>query len=415
MSLSILILILVICLLAEGFFSGSEMAIVNAQKYNLAMETDKGSRLARAALHLVKHPAMFFSTTLVGTNICTVTGSVVVTFYLISNYGEAYAPLAIVFWPFTLIFGEMVPKSVYQHHADKIVLKVAPMLFIVSWILAPIIWPLTKLTDFLLGGVKSRFGSEPPVTKEELELMMEMKDAASDVKPVERTLISRIFDLEDKIVENIMTPLVDVVSLSVDAPRDEAIKTMEKCGYSRIPVYQGKVINVVGILTGIDLLLSPEDKEVKDLIHPPYYVPENIPLDTLIITMKRKGNPLAIVVDEFGAATGIVTIEDVLEEVVGEIRDEHDVVSQLYQRIGHNRFIASGRLEIEKANERLKLGIPPGDYETIAGFLLKSAERIPKVGESVFIGNFIYKILRATDKAVLEVEISRKVDKPSEN
>lgn len=413
MSLVTLIIILVICLLAEGFFSGSEMAIVNAQKYNLAIQTDKGSRLARAALHLVKHPAIFFSTTLLGTNICTVTGSVVMTFYLISNYGEAYAPLAIIFWPFTLVFGEMVPKSVYQHYADKIVLKVAPVLFIFSWILVPIIWPLTKLTDFLLGGVKSRFGIEPPVTKEELELMMEMKDTASDVKPVERTMISRIFDLEDKIVENIMTPLVDVVSLPLEASREETVKTIEKCGYSRIPIYQGKVINVVGVLNGVDLLFSAEDKEIKDLIRPPYYIPENVPLDTLLITMKRRGNPLAIVVDEFGAATGIVTAEDVLEEVVGEIRDEHDIVSQLYQRIGHNRYIVSGRMEIEKANERLKLGIPPGDYETIAGFLLKTTERIPKAGESVLIGSFIYKILRATDKAVLEVEISRKVDKPS--
>jgi len=409
MSLGLLIIILVICILLEGFFSGSEMAIVNAEKHRLAVDTDSGSKLALSALHLVKHPAKFFSTTLVGTNVCTVTGSVATTFYFISNFGDSYAFLAILYGPLTLVLGEMVPKSVYQYYADQIVLKVAPILFVISWVLAPVIWPLAKLTDLLLGGVKRRFGAEPPLTREELERLLQVEtESATDVKPEERTMISRIFNLADKHVANIMTPLVDMVAVSIDATREEASKIMEHYGYSRIPVYYGRVFNIVGMLIGTDLLFSDEEKGVKELVRPAYYVPEDMPLDELLMTMKRRHQPLTVVVDEFGAATGIVTTEDLLEEVVGEIRDEHDVVSTFYQRIGHHRYLVNGRMEIEQANERLKLQILPGDYETIAGFLLKKMERIPKVGEKIVVGNYIYVIRRATERAILEVEISEK-------
>ncbi len=402
-------MILVVSVLLEGFFSGSEMAIVNAEKYRLAIRTDAGSKLALAALHMVKHPARFFSTTLVGANLCTVTGSVAATFYLISNYGENYAPLAILFWPITLVFGEMIPKSVYQYYANQLVLKVSPVLFVISIVLSPVIWPFTKLTDLLLGGVKRRFGTEPPLTRDELETMIEVGvESASDVKPMERTMISRIFDLAEKRAVNIMTPLVDVVAIPVETSREDAVRVMEQYGYSRVPVYQNRVLNIVGILVGTDLLFADEERPVAELMRPAYYIPEDMPLDEVLLTMKRKGQPLAVVVDEFGAAAGIVTSEDLLEEVVGEIRDEHDVVSPLYQRIGHHRYLVSGRLEIEQANDRLKLGIPAGDYETIAGFLLEKLERIPKAGESVVIGNYLYTVKRANERAILEVEIMEK-------
>jgi CBS domain containing-hemolysin-like protein len=409
MSLLTLILIVSLCLFLEGFFSGSEMAVVNANKYRLAISTDQGSKLARAALHLVKHPALFFSTTLVGTNICTISASVVLTFFFISRFGENYAALAIILWPFTLVLGEMVPKSVYQYYADRFIFIVSPMLVIFSWILYPLVRPLSMLTEFLLGGLKSRFGAEPPVTREELELFLEEEEgkSPSDVKEEERSMISGILELAETDVENIMTPLIDIVSVPIDATREEVSQVMERCGYSRLPVYEGKSFNIIGILNGTDLLYSEEDTPVIDLVKKAYYVPENMPLDTLLITMKRKGQPMAIVVDEFGSATGIVTTEDLLEEVVGEIRDEHDKVYPLYRRLGYGHYLVKGRMEIEDANERLNLNIPDGDYETMAGFLIEKTEHIPAVDEAVKIGEFVYIIKRASDKAILEIEVKK--------
>jgi len=409
MEISTLIIILLGCLLAEGFFSGSEMAIVNTNKYRLTLSAGEGSRWARATHHLVQRPALFFSTTLLGTNIFTVLGSVVTTLFIIHNFGAAYAPLAILYWPFTLIFGEIVPKSLYQHHSDRIVLKVAPVLLAVSYVLYPIVWLLAKFTDVLLGGLQKRIGEEPPISREDLETMMEIETGIkTDVHPQERTMISRIFDLAEKKVENIMTPLVDVVAIPVDSNRENAYNILEESEFSRVPVYDDQVHNILGILTGMDLLLSDERSEVRNLATPAYFVPEEMPLDTLLVAMKRKGEPMAVVVDEYGAATGIVTTEDLLEEIVGEIRDEHDEIRPLYKRLGPRRFLVDGRMEIEHANERLKLGIEVGDYETVAGYLIHHFEYIPRRGEKITIGRFHYTVLKASVRAIYEVEIIMK-------
>jgi CBS domain containing-hemolysin-like protein len=407
MSIAILIIILVICLLVEGFFSGSEMALVNADKYRLALATTGGSKRALSALHMVKHPAKFFSTTLLGTSLCTVTGTVVATLFIIERFGEAYAPFAILYWPFTLILGEIVPKSVYQHYADWLVLRVSPVLFGVSIVLSPVVWLLSRVTDTLLGRIKLKEGSSPPLSRGELELMLEVgHPEASDVRPAERTLISRIFDLAEKRVKGIMTPLVDVVSIPVSATRNEAAEVLEKHEFSRVPVYEGRSFNIVGVLAGTDLLFGEGKESVKEVLKPAYYVPEEMPLDELLIAMKRRGEPLAVAVDEYGAATGIVTAEDLLEEVVGEIRDEHDESLSSYRRLGWHHYLLVGRMEIDEANERLKLEIPPGEYKTIAGFVVHRLERIPRVGESFVYGRLTFTIRRATERAVLEVEVS---------
>lgn len=412
MSIALVVIVLLFCLLLEGFFSGSEIAVVNADKLRLALETDAGSARARSALHLVKHPAQFFSTTLIGTNLCTVAGSVVTTIFIINRFGEEYAPLAIAYWPFTLILGEIVPKSVYQHYADRIVLRIAPLLLGVSMALYPAVWVFSQLTDWLLGGVKKRHGAEPPLSREELELILEVgRPEESDVKPAERTLISRLFDLADKRVLQIMTPLADVVSVPVGASRDEASRILDEHGFSRVPVIDGRAFNVVGLLTNIDLLFGETEKSVRELMKPAYFVPEEMPLDELLVAMKRGGIPMAIAVDEFGAATGIVTVEDLLEEVIGDIRDEHDEAPTLFTRTGRHRTLMSGRMEVPIANERLGLGIPEGPYQTIAGFVLHVLEHIPRVGESFRSGRYLYRITRATDRMVLEVEAMRVLEK----
>ncbi len=412
MSLAAVILILLLCIFLQGFFEGSEIAVVNADKLRLALATDAGSARARSALHLVKHPAQFFSITILGSNLCSIAGSVVATMFIIGRFGEVYAPLAILMWPVTLIFGQIVPKSVYQHYADRIVLRIAPLLLGVSMVLYPAVWIFSKLTDLLLGGVKKRHGTEPPLSREELELILEVgRPEESDVRPAERTLISRLFDLADKRVLQIMTPLADVVSVPVAASRDEASRILDEHGFSRVPVIDGRAFNVVGLLTGMDLLFGEPSMSVRELMKPAYFVPEEMPLDELLVAMKRGGIPMAIAVDEFGAATGIVTVEDLLEEVIGDIRDEHDEAPTLFTRTGRHRTLMSGRLEVPIANERLGLSIPEGPYQTIAGFVLHVLEHIPRPGEAFRSGRFLYRITRATDRMVLEVEAMRAAEK----
>ena len=408
MSVLALILVLAVCLLLQGFFEGSEIALVNADKHRLALAVDAGSRRALHALHMVKFPAKFFSTTLLGTNLSAITASVVITLFLIDRFGPDSAGLAILYWPVSLVFGLIVPKSIFQEHADRMVLVVAPILYGVSIVLYPVVWLFSQFTNMLLGRIVRQESRSSPVSREELELMLEVgRPEASDVKPAERTILSRLFDLADKRVENIMTPLVDIVALPVTATREEAALLLEKHEFSRVPVFEGRVFNVVGVLAGIDLLFGEEKAEVAALMKPAYFVPEEMPLDELLVAMKRRGDPMAVAVDEYGAATGIVTDEDLLEEVVGEIRDEHDEAPALYRRLGWHHYLVSGRMEVEAANEKLKLAIPPGDYETVAGFVVGELAHIPKAGEHLRVGSFVFTVSRASERAVLEVEVKR--------
>ncbi len=408
MSLAFVIIVVVICILLEGFFSGSEMALVNADRHRLRASADAGSRGARQALRLVRDPARFFSTTLLGTNLAVVAASEIVSFYVLRRYGEAAMPLALLFAPLPLIFGEIVPKSIYHHYADRIVTRIAPFLRTVSILFWPAVWPLSLLTRRLLRGLPGRSSGAQPVSREALELMLRVgQPEESDVKAVERTMISRIFDLADKTVENIMTPLVDVVAIDISAGREAAARIMEEYEFSRVPVYERRVFNIVGVLTGTDLLFGDSSKNVRELMRAVPFVPEEMPLDELLVMLKRRGEPLAVAVDEYGAATGIATTEDLLEEVVGEIRDEHDEEPPLYSRLGRNRFLVEGRLEIEVANERLKLWLPDGDYETVAGFALHRFERIPNVGDHFVYGPFLFIVRQASERAITQIEIVR--------
>jgi CBS domain containing-hemolysin-like protein len=260
----------------------------------------------------------------------------------------------------------------------------------------------------MLSRAKEQSAKDEGVGRDGLELMLDIsEEALTDVRPNERTMINKVFNLAEKTAENIMTPLVDVVSISADTKREEVVKIFEEQSCSRLPVYERYVYNVIGVLEDIDMLFSAEYVPIRNLIKDSIYIPESMPLDELLITMKRKGAPMAIVVDEYGAATGIISIEDILEEVVGEIQDEFDFEPPKYRRIGHKHYLASGRMEIEKVNEKLKLEIPSGDYETLAGFLLENFEKIPKVGDLIEIDGWKYTVTKSSHKAIEEVDIRK--------
>lgn len=404
MSLWQLIAVLFVSLLAEGFFTGTELAVVHADKLKLRGKAGRGSATAKLALWFQANPGWFFSATLLGTNLALVTASVCTTYYIMSRFGEAHEGWALLLAPVTLVFGEIVPKSLYQHYANQLIPKIVYPVKFFGWLFYPVVWVLTKLNDLLLSGFSRKLGGEPMVTREELEILMK-EPQPGESETAKRTLVSRIFDLADKKISHIMIPLVDVEAIPLGATRDEALMAFEESGHSRLPVFQGRLVNIVGVLHNIDYLLSEESKEIKEVMRPAYYVPEGMPLDDLFLTMKRRGEPMAIVVDEFGGASGLVTLEDLIEQVVGEIHDEYDEQPPLYYRIGKNRFLVGGRLEIAEANDKLKLGIPSGHYGTVAGFLIHLTGSIPQTGAEIPFGNLKFIVLHATERAIQEVEI----------
>lgn len=408
MSLILLIIIICICIFLEGFFSGSELALVVADKLRLKNRAMQGDVQAKMTEHLLENPKRLFGTTLFGTNLCTITATTVLTYFIITHFGNDYSVFALLLSPVILIFGEVLPKSIYQHHANYLVAKVGAVLVWVSYIFFPFVWLLSKLTDLLIGGIEKSSHTEPRISREELAEMLSSKEVSnSDMPPQERKLIKTVLELSEDEVENIMIPLVDIEMLPITSDIDAAFSLSDLKGLSKIPVFEHRSYNIVGIVDVTDCIFADKNKKLQDIMKQVLYVPENMPLYELYETLQDHKEDLAVVVDEYGGATGFVTLEDLLEEIFGEIQDEYELEEQYYKKILDNLYLVSGRMEIEEANEELDLGIPYGDYETLAGYLLDLFSYIPKKGESVEDNCWRYTVKKASPKAILEIEIMK--------
>lgn len=411
MSLWLTILLILICMASQGFFSGTEIAMVSADRLRLKGLAAKGSARAKLVCWWMSHPAKLFSTTLIAINLSTVLASTLATIYLITHYGEEYGPFAIALVPLTLIFCEILPKSLFQSYATGIVLRAVPALTAFSTLFYPVVWIYARITNFLLGGVREYSGVEKPLSREELQLLITSSaHPESDLRPIERTMIKKILKLAEKRVRHVQIPTTEMVAIPMTMPLDEAEHICDMTGYSRLPIYDERPYQFVGVLHDVDLLQVADGKQVKDIMHPPLFVPEEMHLNDLFLLFREKNEEMALVLDEFGGVSGLVTLNDIFEEVVGEIRDEMDLARQRYHILGKDRFMASGRLEIVEANDVLHLRVPLGDYSTIAGYLLWHFGRMPVAGESIDIGAWRYTIRDVSARAIREIEIARPQD-----
>jgi CBS domain containing-hemolysin-like protein len=245
------------------------------------------------------------------------------------------------------------------------------------------------------------------VTREELQLLLQAETGPTDMKPHEKTMIRRIFRFADTRVKEVMIPLVNISALEDTTTVAEAIASVRQENYSRYPVFHERIDNITGVVHSFDLLLAPDrGQAIQPFIRPISFFPETKPIDELLLDLQRKQEALAVVVDEYGGAVGIVTVEDILEEVVGEIEDEYDTAQPLFRRTGPKAFLINARMEIDHINETLRLGLPKGDYETLGGFVLNRLGRVPLTGESFRYRKMLFEVKKANDRAVNEVLIS---------
>jgi len=229
----------------------------------------------------------------------------------------------------------------------------------------------------------------------------------SHLRTAEKKIVERIFDFSETEVEDVMIPLVNVEALEVNDRIEKAVSRAQKTGYSRIPVFSEEAYNIIGIVHAFDLLTAQQKTQsLKDIMRPAPYVPNTAPIDELLKQLRTKGNSIAIVVDEYGGTIGIVTIEDILEEIVGEIYDEYDKEEHFFVKIGKNKYLVNARMEIDELNDHLKLQLPKDDYETVGGFLLKHMEKIPRVNESFQFANLKFIITEADKRSIKKVSIT---------
>ncbi len=398
-----------VCLAAEIFFSGSEIALLAASPKKI--KKSPGSRPGRTGLtlKLLQNRERMLATTLFGTNLSVVTNATLLTSFFLTlfpDHGELYAVL--VLSPILLIFGEIIPKILFQQYANAIAPVVSYPIWLASCLFYPLVFLVTKISNFVIYITGARKSPHIPfVTREELRLIVKMSKGGSDLTAEEVTMIERLFDFSRTVVKEAMIPLIDIATIEDTASVGEAIAFLEAKGYSRIPVYHERTDNLIGIINSFDLLESlPLDGSIRPLIRRAPYVPETKPLDGLLIEMQKKRNHLSIVVDEYGGTVGIITIEDILEEIVGEIQDEYDAEQPFCRKAGRNKYIIRSRMEKGQLEEMFAITLPEGDFETVGGFLLDRLGHIPQPGEVLKYGTLTFTILSSDERSIGEVGIT---------
>ncbi len=404
------LLLMVICLIAEGFFSGSEIGVVSADRMKLRMDSAKGSRGAKLALAMLSKPEWLLSTTLVGTNIAVVTNTTVATALMIQLFGADYSWLAIVLVaPLIWVFGEIVPKSVFQQRADVITPRVISLLKFCSYLFYPILIVFSFLARWLSRALGDKPERKNPFTlREEIMTMMRMNVVEGDIKPLEKTMIRRLFNFEETTAGQIMTPLIDAVGVEQGAICGAAMRIAAEKAHKRLPVYAERVDKVIGVLDSLDLLGVDPSEPIDSFVKPVDYAPGSRSVQDLFLDMRRDGQAMSVIVDEFGGAEGIVTIEDIIEEVVEDMQDEYDIhetPTQWIRKLGEQDYVVSARVDLGALSEELGIDLPSGKYATLAGFLLAKARDVPPVGTEIKYRAISFDVQRATPQAIQEVRI----------
>ena len=400
-------LIILLCIVAEGFFSGSEIALVNANRLKLSHQAENGNFGARMALKFLQAPEMLLGATLVGTNLCTVTGTVTTTLFMIERFGSTGELFAILLYgPLTFLFGEFIPKTIYQANAGRIAPRAAPILRVFQFFLYPVIWLFTRFSTMLIRMLRERGRHEPLIMRRDVRALARSSGHGSDIELEEKRIIRRMIDFSTARVSEVMVPLIDVIAVAHTMTVGEAARFSKDHSYSRFPVFRDRVDQIVGVVDTYALLNSNTLADpIRKTMKKPVFVPETMSLKRLMSVLRHRSVEIAVVVDEYGGAVGTITLEDVLEEIVGEIEDESDTPASLYRKIGASSYIFQARTEVTFINERFSFQLPRGEYETLGGYLLERFDRIPRHGETRDEGKLRFTVLNPTDRTLTEVRI----------
>ena len=403
-------------LLVTAIFSAAEMSFIAANRVRLRHMAEGGNRTAVRYLDAFRSPERLLSTAMMGVTIAHITASSVATWVLLPVVGGAAAILVtLALTPIMLVFGEVIPKAVARERATGLILWLFPVIETLGRLLTPLTWGANALVGWALSLVgRQRTSTRQFVSREELKLLLQMEPEEADVTVSEAEMIDKIFDLGETAVREVMVPLVDVAALPETASPADVVRLIQERGFSRIPVFTDRVFNIVGVVTAMDLLRrGAEAPDLRALMRPATYVPETKRIDDLLREMQKNRLQLAVVVDEYGGAVGIVTVEDIVEEVVGEIRDEHDRTPDTVERLPDGSYRVAGRASLEEVNDALEWDLPKGDFETVAGLVLATLHRIPLVGEVFRVRRFTITVLEADKRRVLAVRITPDTSKKS--
>ena len=426
------ILLQVVLILLNAFFAATEIAVISLNRNKLEKMAEDGDRKAPKLLKLTENQSAFLSTIQIGITLAGFLGSA----FAADNIAGYFIPIfrswgitlpenvlrtiavvltTLIISFFTLIFGELVPKRIAQHIPYGYAKFASPVVIVLAKIMRPVIWLLSSSTELVLKIIRmSDNGENDEVTEDDIRLMVDAGGKSGSIEEDEKEWIQNVFEFNDISVTDVMTREPDVVSFQVDTPEYEILDTIKDSGLSRFPVYGEDINDILGILNARDFLINrneSEHKKVRDLLRPAYMVPESIHADKLFANMQAKKTHIAIVVDEYGQTVGIITLEDLLEEIVGNIYDEFDPQEEAeIQKISDDTWKVSGALSLDDFTDETGIAIEENEaYDTIGGMVLSTLEQIPEDGTelNVKINGLDIHVTKIEDRRIEEAIVRK--------
>lgn len=405
---AIQLVVLVIMLFLSAFFSSAETAMTTVNKIHIMSRANMGNRRAKTLLKIIDNPGKLLSTILVGNNIVNLSASSLATTWTTRVFGNAFVGVATgILTLLVLLFGEITPKTMATIYAEKISLSYAPVIYLLMKVLTPVIFLVNKLSNGILRllGIDPD-GKQNTMTEQELRTIVDVSHEDGVIESEEKQMIYNVFDFGDSRAKDVMVPRIDMSFIDVNATYEELLEAFKEDGYTRYPVFEDSTDNIIGTINMKDLLLwNPEEKfSIRNILRKPYFTYEHKSTASLLMEMKEYSVNFVIVLDEYGATAGMITMEDLLEEIVGEIRDEYDEdeVEDMEEIIPKREYKAQGSAKLDDLNERLGLGLKSEDYDSIGGYIIEKLDYFPEQGETYTADDGVKLVVDATEKNRIE-------------
>lgn len=389
---AIQLVFLVILLMLSAFFSSAETALTCVNKVKMKTLAEEGSKNAGRVLRILESPGKMLSTILIGNNLVNITTTSMATALTIKLFGSVFVGLVTCLLTIlVLLFGEIVPKTAANINPEKLALTYSPIIQALMFILTPVIFIVDKMSAFFLKLMHiNANGSYNPMTENELKTYVEVSHEDGAIESEEREMILNVFDLGDSLARDIMIPRIEMTMVDVDTSYTKLQNLFKNTLYSRIPVYEEDKDHIIGSVNLKDFFLVSKktDFNIRNIMRDIYYTYETKKTDDLLIEMRESANNIAVVLDEYGAAVGMITLEDLLEEIVGEIRDEYDEEEEeLLKEIGTRTYDIAGSMKLDDINDVLCTSFSSDDYDSIGGIMIEQLDHIPKKGERVTLAD----------------------------
>jgi putative hemolysin len=432
MDLFIEILILVLLIFVNAFFAASEIALISLNDNKVKIMAENGHKKAVLLRKLLEEPSKFLATIQIGITLAGFLASAYAADTFANRlvdwavdagikvpqqimHAVALVFITLILSYFTLVFGELVPKRLAMQKYEKISMAAVTPLHAIAFIASPFVNFLTMSTNFFV----KLFGGDPEhtediITEEEIRMMVDAGEESGTIQEMEKEVINNIFDFDDKVASEIMTHRTEVVGLPLDSELKHVLTVVNREKYTRLPVYEDSLDDIVGILHVKDLfsyLATKPDKQfnLSELIRKPYFVPESKKTGSLFKELQMSKTHMAVVIDEYGGTAGIVTIEDLIEEIVGNIFDEYDEEIKEYEKIDDSTFLFDGSVRLERVEELASVPMPVDEYETLSGFVIGQLGRIPNAGEHLVLelDDYLLKVEAVDEKRISKIKLCK--------